>query len=107
MENVYFHKVIYGNFGISGDFPILLIKIKDANDSYIIENLLKIYEYLRVKNIIVELVILNQEKYSYEQYVKEAIENAILNRHLAYLKNIRGGIFVLQKNELSKMKIER
>ncbi len=89
-------------FGISGDDPILLVKIRDANDIYVIEELLKIYEYLKIKNIEIELVILNQEKYSYEQYVKEAIENAILNRHLSYLKNRKAGIFVLNEYELSK-----
>lgn len=89
-------------FGISGDVPILLAKIRDVNEIYVIESLLKAYEFLSIKNLQVELVILNEEKYSYEQYVGEAIENAILNRQLAYKKNIRNGIFVINNNEISK-----
>ena len=38
-------------FGISGDMPIILLKIPDLNDSYVINELLKVYEYLRIKNI--------------------------------------------------------
>ena len=35
-------------------------------------------------------------------YVMEDIEEVILNSQLSYLKNIRGGIFQLNKNEISK-----
>ena len=89
-------------YGISGDFPIMLIKIKDANDIYVLKDILKAYEFFRTKNIQTELVILDEEKHSYENYVREEIEGAILNQHMAYLKNQRGGIFNLVKTELSK-----
>ena len=93
-------------YGISGDCPIILVKIKDVNDGYIIKEVLKAYEYFRTKNIITELVIIDEEKYSYENYVKEEIEGNILNNHMSYLKNIRGGIFILSKEEIDKKDIE-
>ena len=89
-------------YGISGDLPIILVKIKDINDSYIISEVLKCYEFIRTKKIEVEIVILDEEKYSYENYVREEIENIILNKHMSYLKNIRGGIFELNKNEMER-----
>ena len=89
-------------YGISGDLPIILVKIEDINDSYVIKDILKAYEYFRTKNLEVELVILDEEKYSYENYIREEIENIILNSQLAYLKNIRGGIFEINKIEISK-----
>ena len=49
-----------------------------------------------------EIVILDEEKHSYENYVREEIENEILNRHMSYLKNMRGGIFTLVKGEVDK-----
>lgn len=88
-------------FGISGDFPILMLKITDINDAYVIEDILKTYEYLKIKNINIELVILNKERYSYDKYLSEVIENEILNRHLGYMKNVRGGIFVINYYDLS------
>lgn len=87
-------------YGISGDFPILLVKIKDVNDSYVIKDILKAYDFFKVKNIDIDLVILNEEENVYERYVKEAVETEILNRHLMHLLNVRGGIFVLNANEI-------
>ena len=53
-------------YGISGDFPIILATIKDVNDIYVIKQILKAYEFFRVKNIETELVILNEENYNYD-----------------------------------------
>lgn len=86
-------------YGISGDLPILMVKIKDINDIDIIQEVLSAYEFFRVKNIKVDLVILNEEKESYENYVKDAIQRAIFNRNLAYLLNIPAGIFCLENIE--------
>ena len=91
-------------FGISGDLPILLVKIKDINDIYIIYEILKAYEFFRAKNITIDLVIVNEEEYIYEQYVKEEIETAILNKQLNFLKNNK--IFVLNAKELQKEEID-
>ena len=83
-------------YGISGDLPILLIKIKDVDEVETLKEVLKAYNYFRVKNIEIDLVIINQEKYSYEGHVKEVIFNSILNENLSYLQNIKGGIFILE-----------
>ena len=93
-------------YGISGDYPIILVKIKNVNEAYIINEILKAYEFLRIKNIKTEIVILDEEKHSYENYVREEIENSILNSQMSYLKNTKGGIFSLNKGEISKEDIE-
>lgn len=93
-------------FGVSGDMPIIIAKIRDLNESFVIDEILKAYEYLRIKNIYSELVILNEEDYSYNSYANEGIENCILNSQLAYLKNVRGGIFVINSKEISKEDLE-
>ena len=87
-------------YGISGDLPIITVTIKYINDIYVIKQILKAYEFFRTKNVKVELVIINEENYSYENYIRDEIEGAILNSHQAFLKNINGGIFVLSKNEM-------
>ncbi len=93
-------------YGISGDLPIILVKMKNVNDNYVIKEVLKAYEFFRTKNIEVEIVILDEEKHSYENYVKEEIEGAILNYHMSYLKNQKGGIFILTKSEIDKKDIQ-
>ena len=87
-------------YGISGDLPIITVTIKYINDIYVIRQIIKAYEFFRTKNIQVELVIIDEENYSYENYIKDEIEGVILNCHLAYMKNIYGGIFVLSKSEI-------
>ena len=89
-------------YGISGDLPIILVRVKDINEVDIIKEILKAYEFIRTKNFEVELVIIDEEKHSYENYVREEIEGLILNSQLSYLKNMRGGIFELSKSEISK-----
>ena len=93
-------------YGISGDLPIILAKMKNVNDSECLKQVLKAYGYFRVKNVETEIVIIDEEKYSYENYVREEIETTILNNHMGYLKNISGGIFILSEEEIDKKDFE-
>ena len=93
-------------YGISGDLPIILVKIEDLNDMYVVREVLRAHEYFRSKNIKIDLIILNKEENSYDQYVNYEIENAILNRQMEYLKNISGGIYVLNTNQIDKDDID-
>ena len=92
-------------YGISGDLPILLVKIKDINDINIIKEVLKAYEFLKVKNIKIDLVILDEEENIYERYVQDAIINEILSMQLSYMQNINGGIFILNSNEIEDVNL--
>ena len=101
-----YHQSELWKYGISGDLPIILLKVRDVNDSYVMKEMLKAYEFFRMKNIETEIVILDEEKHSYENYVKEEIEGSIFNTHMSYLKNQKGGIFTLSKVEMNKEDIE-
>ena len=90
----------FWKYGISGDLPIILVQIKGVNDVYVVKEMLKANEYLRVKGIKTDLVILDYEKNIYEQYVKEQIIQEILNMQIGYLQNVSGGIFLLNSNEI-------
>ena len=93
-------------YGISGDFPIILVTIKDVNDIYVVKQILKAYEFFRIRNIKTEIVILNEENYSYDNYIKEEIDRAIADSGMAYMKNIKEGIFVLNEGQLDKKDVE-
>ena len=90
----------FWKYGISGDLPIMIVLTKTLNDVYLVKEILKAHEYLRIKGINTDLVILDYEKNVYEQYVKEQIIQEILNMQIGYLQNISGGIFLLNKNEI-------
>ena len=90
-------------YGISGDLPILLVKLDGINDIYVLNEVLKAYEFFRVKNIQVDLVIFDEEENNYEKYVKEEIINSILNKNLNYMQNQKGGIFIIEDDEVKDL----
>ena len=89
-------------YGISGDSPIFLVKIKNIEDIYVLEDVIEAYEYYRAKKIFIDLIILNEELDVYDRFVKENINTVISNKQLDYLKDISNGIFVLNKDEIQK-----
>ena len=89
-------------YGISGDNPILLVKLKNIEDIYVLEDIISAYEYYRAKKVFIDLIILNEEIDVYERYVKENINSVISNKQLDYLKDINAGIFILNKDEILK-----
>ena len=93
-------------YGISGDLKIILVKIRDINDTDVINQVLKMYEFFRSKNIQIDLVFLDEENHSYENYVLEEINLQIADKHLVYMINQRAGIFILSKSELPKKDLD-
>ncbi len=60
--------------GISGDIPIVLVRIADIEDIAIVNQLLRAHEYWRMKQLAVDLVILNERASSYVQDLQSALE---------------------------------
>ena len=63
--------------GISGDIPIVLVRIDDIEDIAIVGQLLRAHEYWRMKQLAVDLVILNERASSYVQDLQIALETAV------------------------------
>ena len=62
------------HLGISGDLPILLLRIADTEHLDIARQLLQAHEYWRMKQFAVDLVILNERASSYVQDLQIALE---------------------------------
>lgn len=90
----------FWKYGISGDIPIILVTVKDLSDVYVVKEVLKVHEMLRVKGIKADLCILDYEKNIYERFVKDQIIQEILNQQIGYLQNVSSGIFLLNANEI-------
>ncbi|WP_341916386.1 glucoamylase family protein [Ferrovibrio terrae] len=63
--------------GISGDLPIILLRIDDIEDIAQVRQLLRAQEYWRMKRLSVDLVIVNERASSYTQDLQVAIETAV------------------------------
>jgi cyclic beta-1,2-glucan synthetase len=64
-------------YGISGDIPIVLVRIDDAEDREIVRQLLRAHEYWRMKQLAVDLVIMNEQASSYAQDLQTALETQV------------------------------
>ena len=62
---------------ISGDLPIVLLRIDDVEDIAQVRQLLRAHEYWRMKRLAVDLVIVNERASSYLQDLQSAIEAAV------------------------------
>jgi cyclic beta-1,2-glucan synthetase len=62
---------------ISGDRPIVLLRIDDREDIAIVHQLLRAHEYWQMKQLAVDLVIVNEHAPSYVQDLQTAIETAL------------------------------
>jgi cyclic beta-1,2-glucan synthetase len=63
--------------GISGDLPIVLLRIADIENLDIARHLLQAHEYWRMKQLAVDLVILNERASSYVQDLQIALESQV------------------------------
>ncbi len=63
--------------GISGDLPIVVLRIDEIADIAQVRRLLRAHEYWRMKRLGVDLVIVNEHGSSYTQDLQGAIETAI------------------------------
>jgi len=91
--------------GISGDLPIVLVRIDDIEDIAVIGELLRAHEYWRMKQLAVDLVILNERSSSYIQDLHIAIETAVRtsqSRSRAGSDLERGGVFALRADLISQ-----
>ncbi len=59
---------------ISGDLPIVLVRIDEPEDRGIVRQLLRAHEYWRMKGLDVDLVILNEKAQSYTEELQTSLE---------------------------------
>jgi cyclic beta-1,2-glucan synthetase len=88
--------------GISGDLPILLLRIDDLEEREIVRQLLRAHEYLWSKRFAVDFVFLNETGASYVQDLQAQLESMVRSSHPASNgAGRRGGLFVLNGAQLS------
>ena len=87
-------------FGISGDYPILLLRLRDEADGELLQELLQAHSYWRRRDLKIDLVIMNQQESNYGQPVQGFINRLIRRTDGDAWLNQRGGIFVLREDQM-------
>jgi cyclic beta-1,2-glucan synthetase len=90
--------------GISGDLPIILVRISDINQLDVAREALQAVEYWRMKRLAVDLVILNERASSYIQDLQIALETLVRasqSRPQIGEERLPGNIFMLRADLIS------
>ncbi len=82
------------SYGISGDLPIILLRISDTDKIEIVRQLIKAHSYWRMKGLPVDLLILHEEVSGYRQSLQDQITSLISSGIEAQMLDKPGGIFV-------------
>ncbi len=89
-------------YGISGDYPILLLHLEDETTNELLPLLLCAHTYWRRRGLLIDLVLLNQQESNYGQPVQGYILRTIRRLESEHWLNKRGGIFVLRTDQMSQ-----
>lgn len=91
-------------FGISGDLPVILA-VLESKDEDILEWILRGHEYLRMKGLSTDLVVLINKVEGYSQPLNEKVRNAIAASHARELAGKPGGVYVINASDIEPQQI--
>ncbi len=87
-------------FGVSGDNPIMLLRVKSIEDAGIIKNVLKAYEYLRINRVKVDLIILSEAKHGYLQELTDLLNDMTSSLRIYDASRERPSLFILHSYQM-------
>ena len=88
-------------YAISGDLPIVLLQIGDPDNIDLVRQMVQAHAYWRLKGLVVDLVIWNEDRGGYRQLLQEQIMGLIAAGIEANVIDRPGGIFVRSAEHIS------
>jgi len=88
-------------YAISGDLPIVLLKIANSEQIELARQLIQCHAYWRLKGLAVDLVIWNEDHAGYRQRLQDQIMGLIATGTEANSIDRPGGIFVRSAEQIS------
>ncbi len=89
------------SYAISGDLPIVLLQIGDAENIDLVRRMVQAHAYWRLKGLVVDLVIWNEDRGGYRQVLQEQIMGLIAAGVEAHVIDRPGGIFVRRAEQIA------
>ncbi|MFQ6100929.1 MAG: GH36-type glycosyl hydrolase domain-containing protein [Anaerolineae bacterium] len=89
-------------YGISGDYPILLVRTHSQQGISLLHELLQAHAYWRKRQVKIDLVILNEHEGGYNQEFHHRLRRLIIRADSEDWMNQRGGIFLLHAEQMSE-----
>lgn len=88
-------------YGISGDYPIVLLRVARGDDLQLVRQALLAHEYWRLKNFRADLVIIDENETTYDAEASRAIITLIETSLSHPWLDRPGGIFVRRRDLIS------
>ncbi|MCU0835486.1 MAG: cyclic beta 1-2 glucan synthetase [Chromatiaceae bacterium] len=89
-------------YAISGDLPIVLLRIGDLRNIELVRQLVQAHAYWRLKGLAVDLVIWNEDRAGYRQLLQEEILGLVAVGQETQVIDRPGGIFVRPIDQISE-----
>ncbi|MHB9138482.1 MAG: GH36-type glycosyl hydrolase domain-containing protein, partial [Victivallaceae bacterium] len=89
-------------YAISGDLPIVLLKIENPDNIELVRQLVQAHAYWRLKGLAVDLVIWNEDHAGYRQLLHDQIMGLIAAGIEANTTDRPGGIFVRPADQIAE-----
>ena len=90
------------SYAISGDLPIVLLRIEDPANIDLVRQIVQAHSYWRLKGLAVDLMIWNEDHTGYRQLLHDEIMGLIASGIDANLTDQPGGIFVRPADQISE-----
>ena len=88
--------------GISGDLPILLVRVVAEEDVPLVRQVLQAQEYWRLKGLSADVVIMNEDPSSYLDQMHEQLTALLDNGPWRTWKHRSGGAYLLRGDRIGK-----
>lgn len=88
-------------YSISGDLPIVLLRIEDSANIELVKQLIQAHAYWRLKGLLVDLVIWNEDHGGYRQLLHHQIQGLVSPGITIDAKDQLGGIFIRSADQIS------
>ncbi len=88
--------------GISGDLPILLVRVASGDDSALVLQVLQAQEYWRLKGLSADLVIMNEHPVGYVDDIHVQLAALLDTGPWGAWKHRAGGVYLLRTDRMSE-----
>ena len=82
------------SYGISGDLPIVLVRVNNSEGLRSVRKIMRAHEYLHYKGLKIDLVILNDHPPSYIQSLQDELQALVRTTGLMGLQDKPGGLYL-------------
>ena len=89
-------------YGISGDLPIVLVRIRDNEKIELVREAFQAHAYWRMKGLSVDLVIWNEDDSVYRQSLQDSIMDAVAASPASAMLDRPGGVFIRRGEQMSE-----